>query len=536
MPLGSKLYKLTIIIIIFRCLLISATLTNNNEEELEELLAIDEELKSSTEPTESTNSKLTDTETLKKAQRVVLELTNENAQKVVNQNEMVLVLGYTPWCPRSADLMPRFAEAAVNLKEMGSKIVVGKIDAERYGKGAGVLGIKGYPTILLFLNGSSIAYTGGFTGEEIVIWTRKKTGDPVIRLSSVSAAEEFVKQHLIYVVGLFDNFEGIEYEEYVKAATTNNEIQFVEVQDLNIAKVLFPDMVAKRNFIGLVKSEPERFETFEDSFEEEKILQFVEYNKFNLVTTLTEHNSAKVYSSPVKIQVFIFAKVEEFEHLKLTISDVARKYKPKIMFVYVDSSEDNLAKPFLTLFGIEADQPIVTAFDNKIGSKYLLESDLTISNLEEFCSNILHGTLSPYYKSEPIPEADMGKSVEKIVGRSFDALVLNSSHNIFLEVYTPWCMDCEATSRKVEKLAKYFKEEKSVKFARIDASLNEHPKLHVNNFPTLLFYPAEDKLNPITLSKKSTLKELATFIRRKMKAHASRLASQSNDDQMKDEL
>lgn len=41
----------------------------------------------------------------------------------------------------------------------------------------------------------------------------------------------------------------------------------------------------------------------EDSFQEEKILQFVEYNKFALVTTLTELNSARVYSSPMKLQV-----------------------------------------------------------------------------------------------------------------------------------------------------------------------------------------------------------------------------------------
>ena len=40
-------------------------------------------------------------------------------------------------------------------------------------------------------------------------------------------------------------------------------------------------------------------------------------------------------------------------------------------------------------------------------------------------------------------------------------------------------MDCEATSKQVEKLAKHFTGEKNLKFARIDASLNEHSKLQV---------------------------------------------------------
>lgn len=41
----------------------------------------------------------------------------------------------------------------------------------------------------------------------------------------------------------------------------------------------------------------------EGTFEMEKILQFLDYNKFPLVNKLTESNSATVYSSPLKLQV-----------------------------------------------------------------------------------------------------------------------------------------------------------------------------------------------------------------------------------------
>lgn len=43
--------------------------------------------------------------------------------------------------------------------------------------------------------------------EEIVIWIRKKTGAPVIRIDSVADANGFLKQHSTYAVGLFDKFE-----------------------------------------------------------------------------------------------------------------------------------------------------------------------------------------------------------------------------------------------------------------------------------------------------------------------------------------
>ena len=40
-----------------------------------------------------------------------------------------------------------------------------------------------------------------------MIWTRKKTGVPVVRISTVAEAIEFLKQHLMFAVGLFQKFE-----------------------------------------------------------------------------------------------------------------------------------------------------------------------------------------------------------------------------------------------------------------------------------------------------------------------------------------
>lgn len=45
------------------------------------------------------------------------------------------------------------------------------------------------------------------------------------------------------------------------------------------------------------------FASVEEPLENEKLLQFLQHNKFPLVTTLTELNSVKVYSSEIKLQV-----------------------------------------------------------------------------------------------------------------------------------------------------------------------------------------------------------------------------------------
>ena len=91
------------------------------------------------------------------------ELNNDNTKRAIDGNEFLLVLGYAPWCARSAELMPQFAEAATSLKDLGSPLLMAKLDADRYPKAASTLGVKGFPTLLLFVNGTSQVYTGGFS-------------------------------------------------------------------------------------------------------------------------------------------------------------------------------------------------------------------------------------------------------------------------------------------------------------------------------------------------------------------------------------
>ncbi|KAM2372333.1 hypothetical protein ACFX1X_047068 [Malus domestica] len=394
----------------------NVTADETEDGELEELLA----------PT----TRSSEAELLSNAQRIVLELNHDNTKRVIENNEFVLVLGYTPWCSRSAELMPQFAEAATALKELGSPLLMAKIDAERHAKTASSLEIKGFPTLLLFVNGTSQVYTGGFSAEEIVIWARKKTGEPVIRISSVTEAEEFLKKSDIFVVGLFEKFEGPNHKEFVKAATADNTIQFVEASNIEVANVLFPNMKPTSLFLGI------------GTFRADEILQFLDHNKFPLVNRLTEANSAKVYSSPIQIQVHVFADADDFKKLLEPLQDVARQFKSKILFILIDITDENLAKPYLTVFGLEeSNSTVVIVFDIRGNSKYLLESDPTQSNLEEFCSGLLQGTVSPHFKSQLIPD-NKNETVLSVVGKTLDDLVLNSHKNVVLEV----CVSSSPTS------------------------------------------------------------------------------------------
>nr|POE58417.1 protein disulfide isomerase-like 1-6 [Quercus suber] len=212
---------------------------NANDEEdlegLEELIALEEEEERQEQQEGSHSVRSSEAEVLTNAQRIVLELNNDNR------------------------VMPQFAEAATSLKELGSPLLMAKLDANRHTKAASTLGIKVFPTSLLFVNGTSQAYTGGLSAEEIVIWARKKTGVPLIKIRSVAEADKFLKKYHTFVIGLFEKFEGHDYDEFVKAAISDNKIQFVETSNIDVATVLFPDIKETKHFLGIVKSKPGRY-------------------------------------------------------------------------------------------------------------------------------------------------------------------------------------------------------------------------------------------------------------------------------------
>jgi protein disulfide-isomerase A1 len=128
----------------------------DDSEVLEALLAVDDEEEDAAAAPEDGGG----AEAVRRTQSMVLVLDNDNARRAVEEHAELLLLGYAPWCERSAQLMPRFAEAAAALRAMGSAVAFAKLDGERFPKAAAAVGVSGFPTVLLFVNGTEHTYTG----------------------------------------------------------------------------------------------------------------------------------------------------------------------------------------------------------------------------------------------------------------------------------------------------------------------------------------------------------------------------------------
>jgi len=83
------------------------------------------------------------------------------------------------------------------------------------------------------------------------------------------------------------------------------------------------------------------------------------------------------------------------------------------------------------------------------------------------------------------------ESTVTLTPENFDAIVKDTTKNVLVEFYAPWCGHCKNLAPIWEQVAKTYKSEKEVVIAKIDADQYKDiaGKYDVTGFPTLKYFP-----------------------------------------------
>uniref|UniRef100_A0A8C9YT73 protein disulfide-isomerase n=1 Tax=Sander lucioperca TaxID=283035 RepID=A0A8C9YT73_SANLU len=426
----------------------------------------------------------------------VLVLKKSNFEEALKAHPNILVEFYAPWCGHCKALAPEFAKAAGLLKAEGSEVRLGKVDATEETELAQEYGVRGYPTIKFFKGGekeSPKEYSAGRQADDIVAWLKKRTGPAVATLAGVTEAESLIADNEVAVIGFFKDADSEGAKAFEKAAETTDDVPFAMTAD---------DAVFAK------------FEVSKDSvvlFKKSKC-----YPHMSHVYLIFLQTAPKIFGGEIKSHILMFLPktAKDFQDKMDQFKKAAEGFKGRILFIFIDSDVDDNQR-ILEFFGLKKEEcpaiRLITLEDEM--TKYRPESDaITAESIISFCELFIEGKLKPHLMSQDIPEDWDKNPVRVLVGKNFEEVVFDSSKNVFVEFYAPWCGHCKQLTPIWEKLAEKYKDSADIIVAKMDSTANEIEAVKVHSFPTLKFFPAGEERKVIDYNGERTLEGFTKFL------------------------
>lgn len=446
-----------------------------------------------------------------KEEENVLVLTTDNFDQAIEDNKFVLVEFYAPWCGHCKSLAPEYAKAATSLKDDGSEIRLAKVDATEESTLAEKFGVRGYPTLKFFKEGKDMEYQGGRQANDIVNWLKKKTGPAAAALDSVDAAKASVEKEEVFVVGFFKDADSAAAKEFLSVASDTDDLPFAITSNDDV----FAEYKVDGEAIVLFKKFDEGRNDLTSDLTADNIKEFIAGNSLPLIIEFTQEAAQKIFGGEIKnhLLFFLSKKAPDFKERTESYSAAASEYKGKVLFIYINTDEDD-NKRILEFFGLKEEDVPAIRFIN-LGedmTKYRMDSeDLGTESVKSFVADVLGGKIKPHLMTEDVPEDWDAKPVKVLVGKNFDEVARNKDKNVFVEFYAPWCGHCKQLAPIWDELAEKFEDKDDIVIAKMDSTGNEVEDVKIQSFPTLKFFPAgSDEI--VDYSGERTLEALTRFV------------------------
>jgi len=440
----------------------------------------------------------------------VLVLTSDNFDETIQQHNIILVEFYAPWCGHCKKLAPEYAQAATKLKTIAP---LAKVDADDEVNRplAQRFGIRGFPTLKLFRNGVPTDYQGERSAAAIESYIKKQVLPAVSELDSVNAVNEYSDDERVVIVGFFDNANSADYVKFKETAEVLRESFLFgavlghanvnkEFVDSTPGVVLFKQFDEGKNVLTA-----DSFATLE---------QFIQKYSVPLIDEVGPQNY-KTYAESKLPLAYIFVDLA-VEGQKEKFVELARPHatesKGKINWVYIDWTKYAKHAERLGLSGKTV--PALAIENLEEGTHYAFDEsiEITDASVASWVKKFLAGELQPTIKSEEIPTDNNGP-VTVIVAKTFDEIVNDPTKDVLVEFYAPWCGHCKQLAPIYEEIGTVLKSVKSIVIAKIDATANDvSPKLGIKGFPTLKFFPANNKQTPIDYEGDRTKEGIINFL------------------------
>eukprot|EP00826_Nyctotherus_ovalis_P011951 TRINITY_DN13116_c0_g3_i1.p1 TRINITY_DN13116_c0_g3~~TRINITY_DN13116_c0_g3_i1.p1 ORF type:complete len:538 (+),score=161.30 TRINITY_DN13116_c0_g3_i1:73-1686(+) len=443
----------------------------------------------------------------------VRELTDLTFQESIDNNPIIMVLFYSPWCNTCKKAKSEFTAAAKLAATIKKSYVFAQIDGSVQAEAADKVGIMSFPLVLLYVDKKRIEYGNGeITGDALVRFINKQVRPPSVELKMKEEVLGLKESKGIKCI-LFSN-DNKTLESYVEVANIIKEIPFYQMTEEN-AKIYFPEVKKTPAVMILTDKSEEKF-MLDSDLTKDSITQFIELNRFPALNLLTKDTGVQILKPNGRTGVLFFVNKKDPNLGKYTeeFRKVAAKHKSIDKMFILAVSDNELYERILKHFNYDESKVpfiVITKRDYVI-AKYEYKGEFTTEGIEKFIEDFDAGKVEESIKSEDVPVDNKGP-VYKLVGRTFRKEVIDSDVDVFVKFYAPWCTHCKTLAPVYEELAEMVKDGNKLKLMEIDATANELSGYIIDSYPTLRYFPRKFKDNSREYSGNRKLDDMLKFLK-----------------------
>lgn len=259
--------------------------------------------------------------------------------------------------------------------------------------------IRGYPTLKFFKNGNAVDYDSGRSKNDIVNYMKKKSGPVAVTYTTKDDLETAIDAVEVAIVGYFKDTECEQYKQWYNVMAALDDVTAIYITDEAIAKEMKVEMPAIVMYKTLGYS-------IAFTGEMKDLNKWVILNQLPLIVPFSQQYSRKLFSPEhgIKYQLMFFAPEKNPGELKPILEKVAAAFMGKLFIVHIPSENARL----LDYFGLTSDMvPALSMADFSDDNmlKYMFDREFTEEAITGFLNDFFEGKLTPFLKSEDVPEA-----------------------------------------------------------------------------------------------------------------------------------
>jgi protein disulfide isomerase len=424
----------------------------------------------------------------------------------IDNTPNVFVKYCAPWYSECGTVQSDFEKAAEELKD--SKIVFAQVDCTLEQELCINNGVNKYPKFELHREGDVLE----FRYKENTVENFKTFINSFISPSLTEVDEESLetikKENDNVILAFIKSKDTDQYQALYRVAhKLRDEYRFVFSTDEKLAK---KNDVKIDNTIFIKKFNTEKNDVLEEPITDKILTTFINTARLPLMDKLTSQNYQKYLDLEIPLFYFFTDKQEDVDTIGKNIEELARKYRLKMNFIYVDTekygdSVDN--------FGIEKKWPAILIQDPKSKLKYSYDSSDGFDKefIQKYINDYFDGKVKSFYHSENLEPRAPNDYLVRMNAYTFEEVALDITKDVFVLFYAEYCKPCRESLPILREIAAEAEPKDKITIAYIDATLNDIPGKSpfnkIDGFPTMVLFRANRKNEPVVYPTNDYFKE-----------------------------